>query len=137
MPVVAQPTPLAHRVAPRGRLDLDHIHPEVAEQRPHVGPGQQLTELDRDESLQRPAGEHRSSGLGAAGIAGWLLGVGYWLHSVSSQRAPEAPRFRRRDRIPQHTASPSTRLYADLCSRAAVLKTVLAPEGRPRDGAAG
>src|SRR6185437_5395653 len=43
---------VAHRIAPRRRLDLDHVGAEVAEQRPHVRPRQQLAELDHAEPTQ-------------------------------------------------------------------------------------
>jgi hypothetical protein len=51
--VVAQAAPVAHRVAARRRLDLDHVGPEVAEQRADVRAGEQLAELDHAQALQR------------------------------------------------------------------------------------
>jgi hypothetical protein len=51
--VVAQAAPVAHRVAVAGRLDLDHVGAEVAQQRARVGAGEELAELDRPEACER------------------------------------------------------------------------------------
>ena len=55
--VVAQAAPVAHRVAVRRRLHLDHVGAEVAQQRADVGAGEQLAELDHPQALQRAVGE--------------------------------------------------------------------------------
>ena len=52
--VVAQAAPVAHRVARAGRLDLHHVGPEVAEQRPHVGTREELPELQDAQAAERP-----------------------------------------------------------------------------------
>ena len=55
--VVAQAAPVAHRVAGRRRLDLDDLGPEVAQQGPDVGAGQQLAELQDPDALEGPVGQ--------------------------------------------------------------------------------
>ena len=51
---MAQAAPVAHRVARAGRLDLDDVGAEVAEQRAHVGAGEELAELQDAQAAERP-----------------------------------------------------------------------------------
>ena len=55
--VVAQLSPLPHRIARGGSLDLHDVGAEVRQQRADVRPGQQLPELDRAQAGERPRGE--------------------------------------------------------------------------------
>src|SRR5262249_7762863 len=47
---------------PAGRLDLDHVGPELGEGHGREGPGEMMAQVDDPEPRERPLGAHRATG---------------------------------------------------------------------------
>ena len=70
---VLHAAPGAHGIARAGRLDLDDLGPEVAEDRAREGTGHELAQLEHADPVERPSGPLQVAA--ASPVAGYAVSI--------------------------------------------------------------